>query len=193
MHSEFARIGVTGHTTLKNEKVLRQSVKKVLNLIEEILPENLKHTRYIFSVISPLAEGADRLFAGEVIDREASRGIDEQVLDVVLPLPMDDYIQDFKTEGSKKEFKAFISKAKSVITLDNASSRDAAYENVGYYVVENCDFLIAIWDGKTAAGKGGTAQIVEYARNVGRHIFWIHSENGKIMEEKNDGKTYHVS
>lgn len=193
MHSEIARIGVTGHKTLKNEVVLRQSVKKVLSLIDEILSINLKHTRYIFSVISPLAEGADRLVAGEVIDREVSTGIDEQVLDVVLPLPLDEYMQDFKTEGSKKEFKAFISKAKSVITLENASSRDAAYENVGHYVVDNCDFLIAIWDEKTAAGKGGTAEIVEYARNVGKHIFRIHSENGKIMEEKNDGKTYNVS
>ena len=117
MHSEIARIGVTGHKTLKNEVILRQSVKKVLSLIDEILPINLKHTRYIFSIISPLAEGADRLVAGEVIDREESRGIDEQVLDVVLPLPLDDYIQDFKTERSKKEFKAFISKAKSVSRL----------------------------------------------------------------------------
>lgn len=190
MHSEIARIGVTGHKKLKNEVILRQSVKKVLSLIDKIVHKNLKHTRYIFSVISPLAEGADRLVAGEVIYREASRGIDDKMLDVVLPLPMDDYMQDFKTEESKKEFKAFISKAKSVITLDNASSRDAAYENVGHYVVDICDFLIAIWDGKSAAGKGGTAQIVECARNVGRHIFWINSENGKIMEEKNDGKTY---
>jgi len=110
-----ARIGVTGHRTLKIEIILRQSVKKVLNLIEDILPKNLKHTPYIFSVISPLAEGADRLVAGEVIDREVSRGIEEQVLDVVLPLPMDDYMKDFGTEESKKEFKAFISKAKSRI------------------------------------------------------------------------------
>lgn len=180
------RIGVTGHRTLNNEMILNQSVKKVLSLIDEILNKNLRHTRYVFSVISPLAEGSDRLVAGAVIDLMVSRGIEEAVLDVVLPLSAEDYMKDFKTEESKNEFKAFITKAKSVIALENAAFREAAYENVGHYVVDNCDFLIAIWNGKPASGKGGTAEIMEYSRNLGKHIFWINSENGKITEERND-------
>lgn len=177
-----ARIGVTGHRTLTNEILLRHSIRKVLSQIAEIFQKDLIHTGYIFSVISPLAEGADRLVAGEVIDREASRGIEEQVLNVVFPLSIEDYIKDFKTEGSKKEFKSFISKAKSVITLEKSASREAAYAQVGHYVVDNCDFLIVIWDGNIANGAGGTARIMERARSLGKYIFWINSENGQIRE-----------
>lgn len=180
------RIGVTGHRKFENERIVRDSVKSVLRRLDHILEDTLNNTPYTCIVISPLAEGADRLVAKEVLDWNTSE--ERPVLEAVLPLQEEYYLNDFAAQGSKEEFRELLAKAKSVHILEKAASRKAAYENVGHYVVDNCDFLIAIWDGKAAAGKGGTAEIVEYARNIGKHVFWINSNDGKIEEEKNEGK-----
>lgn len=175
----YVRIGVTGHRTLASEQLIRESVKSVLGKLDKMLGL-IPHT---FIAVSPLAEGADRLVAKEVLEWQASD--DKPGLEAVLPLPVDDYMRDFASKESKDEFKAFLAKAKSVITLRETTTREAAYENVGHYVVDNCDFLIAIWNGEPSKGQGGTAEIVEYARKIERYVFWINSENGTINEEKN--------
>jgi hypothetical protein len=54
----------------------------------------------MFSVLSTLAEGPDRLVVHEVLNFPASR------LDVVLPLEKGDYVQHFETPDSKTEFTA---------------------------------------------------------------------------------------
>ncbi len=174
------RIGVTGHRKLADEQLLRNSLQKVLSRIDKILSQ----TPHTIAIISSLAEGADRLVAKEVLDLPLSGDMEKPYLEAVLPLPESDYIRDFETQESKDEFKAFLAKARSIRTLEKLEPRAASYEKGGHYVVENCDVLIAIWNGKAAAGQGGTAEIVEYARSLRKHIFWIHSENGKIKEEK---------
>jgi hypothetical protein len=180
------RIGVTGHRKFENDRIVRDSVKSVLRRLDEFLENTLNNTPYTYIVISPLAEGADRLVAKEVLDWNTSG--EKTYLEVVLPLQEQDYLTDFTTAGSREEFRELLAIAKSVHVLEKAESRETAYENVGHYVVDSCDFLIAIWDGKPAEGKGGTAKIVEYARNIGKHVFWINSNDGKIEEEKNEGK-----
>jgi hypothetical protein len=180
------KIGVTGHRVLENEPQLIDSVNKILSQLDEIFNRILKNTTHTFVIISPIAEGADRLVAETVLKWKGIREMDKSNLEVVLPLPEEDYLNDFKTSESKDDFKALFAKAKSVITLEKADSRKAAYEQVGRYVVDNCDVLIAIWDGKPAAGKGGTAEIVGYARKIGRSLFWINSENGSIKEEMHE-------
>ncbi len=177
------RIGVTGHRVLKNEQQLIESVKNVLRRLDEILDQLLRHTQHKFIIVSPLAEGADRLVAKVVIEWKVNVEMDRPCLEAVLPLPEADYLKDFITQESKNEFRALLAKARSTKILGEADSRKAAYEQVGRYVVENCDVLIAIWNGKPAAGKGGTAEIVDYVHREGRSLFWINSENGSIKEE----------
>ncbi|MCG2738354.1 MAG: hypothetical protein L6282_18385 [Candidatus Methanoperedenaceae archaeon] len=177
------KIGVTGHRVLENEHKLIESVNNILLQLDEIFKRILKNTPHTFVIISPLAEGADRLVARSVMKRKVSGEMDTSNLEVVLPLSEEDYLNDFKTSESKDDFKALLTKAKYVLTLEKADSRKAAYEQVGRYVVDNCDVLIAIWDGKPAAGQGGTAEIIGYARKMGRYLFWINSENGNIKEE----------
>ena len=180
------RIGVTGHRKLENVQLLQKSVKKALSLIDEILEKNLKHAPYTFYVISPLAEGADRLVVKEIMEWQVLESVNKPSLEVVLPFPKEDYIKDFETAASKEEFETFLARAMSISTLEKATSREAAYENVGQYVVDNCVFLIAIWNGKPASGRGGTGDIVEYARKVSRHMFWINSEDGNVKEENGE-------
>ena len=37
-------------------------------------------------------------------------------------------------------------------------------------IVERCDLLIAVWDGQRAVGKGGTGDVVAYAKKLGVDI-----------------------
>jgi hypothetical protein len=151
------RIGVTGHRRLDDEEALAGQVRRVLDRIRELVPGS-PYTPVLFTVVSPLAEGADRLVAREVLRIE---GAD---LEVPLPLPPEDYREDFQTEESKHEFGEMLRQAKEVVEVGPSGSREEAYQRVGHYVVDRCDVLVALWDGECSRGQGGTAEIVKYAR-----------------------------
>jgi hypothetical protein len=57
--------------------------------------------------------------------------------------------------------------------LPATATREEAYEATGLYVVEHSDVLIAVWDGRPARGRGGTASIVATAREQGLPMAWI--------------------
>jgi hypothetical protein len=163
-------IGVTGHRKIENPDLFRTTIQKILKHIIQ-MPPPLKNTPLLLSVLSPLAEGTDRLIAREVLKIPGS------LLEVVLPLEKDAYINDFETDVSKKEFEELLEQAKSIRILTPQKSRVEAYKRVGQYIVEHCDIIIAIWDGKPSAGKGGTQEIVQYARAKQCPLVWIDSED----------------
>ena len=43
----------------------------------------------------------------------------------------------------------------------------------GKYIVDECDVMLAVWDGERAHGRGGTADVVEYARENRRTIVHV--------------------
>jgi len=53
----------------------------------------------------------------------------------------------------------------SVETLSFDEPSEEAYLAAGCRVVDMSDVLLAVWDGQPARGKGGTGNIVEYARS----------------------------
>ena len=175
------RIGVTGHRRLPDEGALAEQVRRALQRIRELLPSS-PYTPVLFTVISPLAEGADRLVAREVLKSE---GAD---LEAPLPLPREEYLRDFQSDESKREFDDLLSRAREITELGPSESREKAYERVGHYVVDRCDVLIALWDGEPPRGQGGTAEIVEYARDQGAPLMWISTKlQHDLTEELESG------
>ena len=175
------RIGVTGHRRLDDEEALAGQVGRALERVKELLPAS-PYTRVLFTVVSPLAEGADRLVAREVLKNE---GAD---LEVPLPLPREEYVRDFQSDESKREFDNLLSQAREVMELGPSESPEEAYERVGHYVVGRCDVLIALWDGQLSKGQGGTAEIVQYARDREVPLFWIATKGQhEIAEELGNG------
>lgn len=179
------RIGVTGHRTLPNPEILSQKIAQLLDLkTSGLLHEQSLHRistsdnpAIRFSVVTPLAEGADRLVAREVLKTPGA------IIAPVLPLPVDDYVSDFKSPESKSEFAQLLAQARTVVTLptpvgvEGSALRKRAYENVGKYVVDHCDILVALWDGQPAAGAGGTAEIVAYARDEERPLVILSTQH----------------
>jgi SMODS and SLOG-associating 2TM effector domain 1 len=126
-------------------------------------------------VVSALAEGADCLVAEEVLAEPGSR------LEAVLPLAPEDYLEDFENENSKREFKALLARASAIWQNPPGLSREEAYEQVGHYVVDHSDAIIALWDGQPAAGRGGTATIVAYARKQGVPLVWVRTKGEPLI------------
>jgi hypothetical protein len=171
--SPVVTVGVTGHRSLAAPDKLREAVEQVLRLIRESAQAALttddvagKADTFTLRIVSPIAEGADRLVAQAGLDLGAA-------LQCPLPLPRDDYINDFTTADSKKAFNALLARAERVFELDASGDRKDAYLEVGRLVLSQSDVLIAIWDGKRAKGRGGTAEIVAEALARRTPVIWL--------------------
>jgi hypothetical protein len=163
------RIGVTGHRI--GAKLSEGQVAGVRATIDTLLSElrtlgtaavmrdawAFDEQKLALSVVSPLAEGADRIVAEAGLAAGMS-------LRVILPFCRDDYRTDFESQTSKEAFDALMGRAEAVMELDG--KRDAAaraYEAAGLLMLANTDIVITIWDQAPADGIGGTALIVERA------------------------------
>ena len=160
-------IAITGHRVLAEQQPTRAGIEHALTRIETAYPGRP------LKVLSPLAEGADRLALGPILDLAGAR------LVAVLPLEKYDYLCDFATSQSKDEFLHLLADAAEVIQLPAQPDREGAYRAVGEYLCQHADVLLAIWDGQAEQGPSGTATVVAQARKRGLPIAWIHAGNRK--------------
>jgi len=163
------RVGVTGHRRLDRGVDWAAWVAKGLAVIRAALSP-APGTPLAWSVVSSLAEGADRLVAEVILQEPGSR------LEVPLPLPAEEYLADFASGASKASFKNLLGRADVIVSPPRFDSREAAYEWAGRTMVRRSDVVIALWDGKPARGIGGTASIVDFACRQGRAVVHIHTE-----------------
>jgi len=160
--NEFSiNIAVSGHRQLDEKPDLEQAVINAGNRIRWLFSGQR------FQVYSCLAEGADRMLARILV---ATLPAD---LVAVLPLPERDYRRDFSSGESLHEFQQFKKAAASVVVLGKNKKRPQAYHAANQYLLQNCQVLVAVWDGLPARGEGGTAELVEAVRQTGRMLLWI--------------------
>jgi hypothetical protein len=202
------RIGVTGHRVLDNETELKQKIIEILkteitklfdNDSLSLLNKNLT-TPLTYSVLTPLAEGADRLIAETVMEYDAL-----SCVEVILPLTLPDYKKTFNNPDDPGFFELY-SKARHVrklryLDLENdpkinqnssetnienrlKEARKRAFKKAGRHIVNHCDVLIAIWDGKKSQGIGGTNDIIEYAVSKKRPLIIISTNSHHTIKVK---------
>lgn len=181
-------IGITGHRPLEDEARIREVVRSLVDRIKSTVTGS-ETTPVELCVLSPLAEGTDRVVAEEILSHDP-----HAVLDVMLPLAEEDYIEDFNTKTSRKQFQRLLGMARKSAALQKLPLREAypedmlakarcqAYEDVGHFVVDHCDLLVAVWNGKEAKGVGGTGDIVDYAnqQSIKRPVYVIDANNPKL-------------
>jgi hypothetical protein len=157
-------VGVTGHRVLRAE-----DVPALEGLVRGIIEETIrKYPHSPLVVLSPLAEGADRLVA------RVAMGLGARLI-VPLPLPIATYETDFGTEASRKEFHDLMARAESVFELpimhgnsaegiaEQGQQRDRQYVQVGAFIARHSQIFLALWDGVSdGAALGGTADIVRF-------------------------------
>ena len=166
------RIGVIGHIKLTDSEELRQGVRQAIELAIEASGHRAAErpdTGITLTVVSALAEGADRIVTKEVLSRPGS------TLLCVLPVykkDVDVYRGDFADDQSRAEFDCYYRRAWRRISPPQGAlppgtskkAREAGYLWAGLAVVRNCDVLIALWDEEGSRGTGGTADLIERLR-----------------------------
>jgi len=170
------RLAVTGHRTLPNPDEVEKAVNSALDIIMELLPPAARAASQMVA-ISALADGADRLVAKCVLMRPNGR------LEVILPMAEAEYLEDFSSTDSVQEFEHLLAAASWVATVSQMPTRNDSYEAAGRAIVDRADITIAIWDGRDAGGKGGTAEIVRYVREYRRPLIWISAAGGEPVVE----------
>lgn len=161
-------IAVTGHRPNR----IRVRPVRLMRRLRDVL----KEARRGFGDVSPsgdivavsaLAEGADRMFA------EAALGLDYR-LEVVLPFRTADYETTFGDASTTQHYRELVAAAARVTELSGSlTDRKAAYEAAGRSMAAAADILVAVWDGRPPAGRGGTPEIVAYAVSNGIPVIWI--------------------
>ena len=146
--------GVSGHRDLVAADLpeLRRQLREIFRRFMAARPDAT------FELLTPLAEGADRVAAHEAL----SAGIK---LVVPLPMPQAEYERDFTTAESLEEFRQLLRAAVSQYELPDESTtrgntqRAQRYAAVGDYIAEKSDVLILLWDGEENHKVGGTAWV----------------------------------
>jgi hypothetical protein len=156
-------IGFTGHRKLPDEAKSRR-------LIRDFLLEQKSATTAIVCGVSSAAAGGDLLFAESCMEL----GIPLRVL---LPMPPEQFRNDFDA-ATWERAERVLSSAISVEVKGDREHRRESYYECGIETVQQSEILTALWDGQDARGMGGTAEIVAFAKAIGRPVVVFHSENG---------------
>lgn len=163
-------IGFSGHRKLPDEGRSRSVIRYFL--------EQQKATPGTVYGVSSAAAGADLLFAESCLEL----GIPLRVL---LPMAKDRFRNDFDAPTWERAERVLSSAISVEVTGDHEQRRENYYE-CGIETVQQSQLLVALWDGKEARGLGGTAEIVAFARAIGRPVVRFDSESGE-KEVFNEG------
>jgi hypothetical protein len=149
-------VGVTGHRDLREE-----DVEQLEQVVGRVLDEFLRRSPATpLMILSPLAEGADRLVARVALRRDAR-------LVVVLPMEETLYKETFKDQKSIDEFQELREDAESVVVISHTPcpddlTRKRQYALAGACVARYSEILLALWDGEQEVDTGGTGQVVRF-------------------------------
>ncbi|MGE5418008.1 MAG: AAA family ATPase [Acidobacteriota bacterium] len=197
-HLDSLRIAVAGHVNLDLNKLedLNKGILKAIGFVIKQYPER------VFTVFSPLAEGADRLLTQELLKLEGSR------LVAVLPLPVEDYANVFGPNDDPspdiadylQELRHWVDHiAREVIVMSRKGRRNEAYRDAGWFCADNCDVLITVWDGQEDQALGGTASVVNRVLAQDKPVCHVWANNNKVEvkdslnAKANLGKVRHIN
>ena len=191
------RVGIVGHRPDRLPRdaatleALSRTLRNVLEVVQTEVTNFAKADRAdpspvyapdspILRAISPLAEGSDRMFAAAAI---------ELGFELLCPMPF--HQQEFEKDflpphalevNSRDKFHELLKRARQsagLVTFEldgRRSAAGAAYGMAGRVVLNQADFLIAVWDRAAAAGSGGTVQTLREAVYFHLPVLWmIHS------------------
>jgi hypothetical protein len=164
----FHVVGFSGHRQLADPRGVGQAITLVLEELRKDAPGE-------WIALSSAAAGADILFVQAALDQKLG-------WEACLPLPIVDFERDFSHE-EWLEVAALLNQAEHTEIAAEPGTREEAYLSGGFEIVNRCDVLLVVWDGQPARGKGGTADVVAYARAMGRPIVIVNPDTKAVRRE----------
>lgn len=160
------KIGITGHQRLASPDQWRWVQGELERVIASV-------SRPDDTAFSSLAIGADQRFAGLVL----ARGLHLHVV-----IPCDWYEDTFPDDLEKARYRGLLARAETRTVLPFTKPSEDAFLAAGRYIVESVDALLAVWNGRPAAGKGGTGDVVAHAFALGRRVIHLNPEVSTTVE-----------
>lgn len=155
---QYHIVGFTGHRQLERPREIEGTLRAVLAALRREAPGE-------WIALSSAAAGADTLFAQQALALDLA-------WHVVLPLAPAEFRKDFSPE-EWKVVESLLPEAEQVRVIGESGARDDNYLDCGMETVNDSDVFIALWDGQPARGKGGTADVVAYARELKKPLVII--------------------
>ena len=171
-------VGIVGHRPNRLPTAQRVGVAAKVGEALALIAEAARkaHERYgaffvedspALTLISALAEGADRIAAAHALEKSYS-------LTAILPFDSEEYARDFTSPSSIAEYEELLVRADTKLVLPGKRAQEAlAYGTAGLTLVDNADILLCVWDGGESAGWGGTTDLMEHAARHGLPIIHI--------------------
>ena len=165
---QTVNIAVTGHRSIPDSATLQSAIRQVLhNILDD-------HRRKEVCLYSALAEGGDQLVASIAQEFKS--------LNLYVPLPMavEKYLENFSSIESRKNFQDLLASAVEIIPLSPSCIEPSAYEQLGQYLTQKGDILIALWNGVYNNKPGGTSEVVKGALKSKKPVYWLYSPNQAV-------------
>ncbi|WP_088347076.1 MULTISPECIES: DUF2493 domain-containing protein [Rhodomicrobium] len=163
------RVAVTGHRPNRLPQAACPRLRTQLGAVMAAF--EAEHPGRSFTLLSGLAEGADRLAAEAALSRGWR-------LVAMLPFSRARYLEDFPDAAAQAQFAALLARATArheAPDADTYAETPRAYAELGSRLIADADALIAIWDGEPAQGRGGTVEVIAAARAKPIPVIWIHA------------------
>ncbi len=184
-------IGVTGHRDLLEEEIpdLKKLVREFFLNLRKGYPD------LDLQLLTPLAEGSDRL----VTDVALELGIE---LIVPLPMPQADYEKDFSSAAAVEEFRSSLAKARvihlrtlpeNIHGMVTEADRVRQYAQLGIFISNHSQILLALWDGKPSDATGGTSSVVNYHLTAVMPGFLLDEESPNLLADNENDLVYHIA
>ena len=173
-------IGITGNRDISEKQIIF-----IKERIEEFLSNCQKDNEFVeLIVLTPLADGVDRIIANSIIENFSN-------IKILVPLPFSEYIykntfgkglkiNNISQAESIKEYENLLEKIKKHNKCDDVyinlkfekenylnqnieeqrKIRNEQYALLGEYLIEKSDNLIAVYDKNREIKKGSTLEIV---------------------------------
>jgi hypothetical protein len=184
-------VGVTAHRDLLEEEMgaIEAAVESLFRQLMTAFPD------LPLELLTPLAEGGDQLAA-----RVALRmGLP---IVAVLPMEQSEYEKDFLDSANLAAFRSLLDQAQRVIQLPAApgnggppyigTAREIQYAQLGVFISNHCQVLLALWDGKPGNKLGGTGQVVAFHLTAVMPGFDADSSPASLLADNENDLVYHV-
>lgn len=183
-------VGVTGHRDLLADEIpaLKEKVRDFFIQLKSDFPD------LELQLISPLAEGSDRLVADVALEL----GVD---LIVPLPMPQADYEEDFSSPAAVEAFRDSLKNARvihlrtlgklpgDILSLED---RKRQYAQMGIFISNHSQVLLALWDGKSSPEVGGTASVVNYHLTAVMPGFSAAEDSPNLLADNENDLVCHI-
>lgn len=164
----FRVVGFSGHRQIRDPKGIAGAIDRALDEIRE-------GARGEWVAVSSVATGSDQIFVERAVAARFSWY-------AILPLPRAEFQKDF-SEEEWAQVNRTLDRAENIRVITENGTREDAYLDCGMETANGADILVAVWDGEPARGKGGTADVVDYARSIGKPLIIIDAHTCQLRKE----------